>query len=128
MNKELIPIVVATMLWGQSWAAMTIQARCDNQAVVEIINQRSSKDQEAMHLLCCLSFAEARFGCFITAKHISGIQTTLVDVPFFLSHFPQASRVPVKIPSEILEVLINQWPDWTSIDWASLFRTTIYMV
>ena len=38
MNKELIPIVVATMLWGHSWAGMTIQAHCDNQAVVEIIN------------------------------------------------------------------------------------------
>lgn len=77
MIKELIPIVIAVMLWGNSWAGMTIQARCDNQAVVEIINRRSSKDQEAMHLLRCLSFAEARFGCFLTAKHIAGIQNTL---------------------------------------------------
>ena len=114
MNKELIPIVVATMLLGHSWAGMTIQARCDNQAVVEIINWRSSKDQEAMHLLRCLSFAEARFGFFITAKHISGIHNILADalsrdnVPFFLSHFPQASHAPAKVPPEILEVLINQ--------------------
>ena len=54
---------------------MTIQAHCDNQAVVEIINQRSSKDQGAMHL----RFAEARFGCFIIAKHISEVHNTLAD-------------------------------------------------
>ena len=61
MIQELIPVVIAVMLWRNSWDGMTIQARCDNQAVVEIINRRSSKDQEAMHLLCCLSFAEVTF-------------------------------------------------------------------
>ena len=38
MNEELIPIVAITMLWGPSWAGMTVQAHCDNQAVVGFIN------------------------------------------------------------------------------------------
>ena len=64
--------------------------------------------QEAIRLLRCLSFSEARFGWFITAKHISRIHNTLADtlsrdnVPFFLSHFPQASHVSAKILPEIL--------------------------
>ena len=32
--KELLPIVVAAALWGAEWSGMTVQAKCDNAAVV----------------------------------------------------------------------------------------------
>ncbi len=34
-------------------------ARCDNAAVVAIINKGQSKDKEAMHLARCLAFIQA---------------------------------------------------------------------
>ena len=42
--KELIPIVLAMAIWGHQWSGKTVHARCDNAAVVEIVNSGSSKD------------------------------------------------------------------------------------
>ena len=32
--KELIPIVLAAAVWGPEWSGLTVEARCDNAAVV----------------------------------------------------------------------------------------------
>ena len=37
--KELIPIVLAAAIWGREWTGLTVQARCDNAAVVAALNQ-----------------------------------------------------------------------------------------
>lgn len=36
--KELVPIVLAVAVWGKEWHGLTVQARCDNSAVVAILN------------------------------------------------------------------------------------------
>ncbi len=41
--KELAPIVVSALVWGSSWRGKTVLSRCDNAAVVAIINSGSSK-------------------------------------------------------------------------------------
>ena len=40
--KELIPIVIATAVWGGEWQGKTVRVLCDNEAVVNIINSGSS--------------------------------------------------------------------------------------
>ena len=42
--KELIPIVVAAALWGESWSGKSVQVRSDNAAVVAVTNSGSSRD------------------------------------------------------------------------------------
>lgn len=37
--KELIPIVLAAAIWGREWTGLTVQARCDNAAVVADLTQ-----------------------------------------------------------------------------------------
>ena len=37
-NKELLPIVIAAVIWGQSWLGHQVVSQCDNLAVVIIIN------------------------------------------------------------------------------------------
>lgn len=37
-NKELIPIVIATAVWGQQWTSSHVRVKCDNAAVVHVIN------------------------------------------------------------------------------------------
>ena len=32
--KELLPVVIATAIWGRNWAGKTVRALCDNMAVV----------------------------------------------------------------------------------------------
>ena len=37
-TTELVPIVMACVLWGKAWRNQQIVAHCDNQAVVEVVN------------------------------------------------------------------------------------------
>ena len=48
--KELLPIVLAAAVWGPQWAGKTVQAHCDNMAVVPIFKAQSSRNAEAMDL------------------------------------------------------------------------------
>ena len=49
--KELVPIVMACIVWGKILRQQNVLAHCDNQAVVEVINTGSCKNPELMHLL-----------------------------------------------------------------------------
>ena len=57
--KELIPIIIGAVVWGPTWRGKNIRARCDNAAVVAIVNSRCSKEPLLMHMLGCLFFVEA---------------------------------------------------------------------
>lgn len=54
--KELVPIVVASSLWGASWLAQRVCFHSNNMAVVAMLQNRSAKDLVALHLLRCLYF------------------------------------------------------------------------
>ena len=49
--KELLPIIVAGVLWGHDWRGRKILWLCDNQAVVDCLRSRSSRHGGIMHLL-----------------------------------------------------------------------------
>lgn len=89
--KEL---VLAAVVWGPLWRGLTVQEECDNAAVVAIINQGTSRNQEAM-----LAFVMAKF---IFATHIKGVNNTLADAlsrdnwSLFHSLRPQAQHYPTK--------------------------------
>jgi len=42
--KELLPILVATAVWGKEWSGKTVKFRCDNQAVVSILQSGACKE------------------------------------------------------------------------------------
>ena len=46
--KELVPIVLAAAVWGKEWQGQSVQARCDNSAVVAILNWGNSNDSKVM--------------------------------------------------------------------------------
>lgn len=52
-QKELLPIVLAAMLWGKVWRGKAVLAHCDNQAVVEVVSSGYSKDSVMMQLIRC---------------------------------------------------------------------------
>ena len=98
--KELAPIVVAAVIWGPKWKGKTILARCDNVAVVAIVNSGTSKNPQAMNLIRCLSFLSAIWEFRVRATHLSGIQNTLADalsrdnLPLFCAWRPAPSAHP----------------------------------
>ena len=59
--KELIPIVMALILWGQDWNGNVVLIQCDNRAVVDVLTLGFAKDSILLHLLWCVFFISAHF-------------------------------------------------------------------
>ena len=59
--KELLPVIIASAIWGHEWAGRRVVSNCDNQAVVAVLNSRDSREKDLMQLLRCLFFLEAHF-------------------------------------------------------------------
>ena len=126
--KELLPIVVATVVWGSAWQAQKILCHCDNQAVVAVLRSRTSKHPHIMHMLRCLFFIEASYGFELASAYINSRANYLADdlsrnnLSSFLLKVPGASKIPVSIPAELLEILLDLSLDWTSPGWTQRFR------
>ena len=134
-TKEMIPIVIAAAMWGKAWEGEVVCCRCDNEAVVAVLNKRSSKDPDLMHLLRCLTFFEAKFSFRVVATHIAGAKNTLADdlsrdnLSSFLKAAGHMALSGQSIPPQpLLDMLINHKVDWTLPTWRRMFRDTLDMV
>ena len=125
--KELLPIIFAAALWGKEWRGWCVLCRCDNQAVVAVINTRSSHDKDIMHLLRVLFFIEANFDFMTKAVHIPGAENKIAD-DISRNHSISLScqvltTTPTPIPEELINLLIRQQPDWTCNAWTRMFSS-----
>ena len=57
--KEILPIMLVCIIWGNMWKHQSVLAHCDNQSVVDVINSGYNKDAELISLLCNLLFITA---------------------------------------------------------------------
>ena len=127
MAKELVPILLGCIIWGPQLSKQSVLVLCDNLSLVNAINKGASKDTLVMHLLCCLWFFTAYFDITLTAGHIPGACNTIADelsrnnMENFFTISPDASRVPIPLPTPALEIISPDGPDWTSPDFCKLF-------
>ena len=127
--KELLPIVLAAAVWGRDWEHRSVLCRCDNEAVVHIINTGTSKDPIAMGLMRCLYFIAAKFKLLISASHLAGNLNTHADAlsrnnaSHFVSTFPLALRQSTPIPAALTDLLVGTKLDWTSPSWSKMFSS-----
>ena len=49
--KELLPILLAVAVWGENWVGQSVECRCDNMAVVAVVNAGRSQDTAMIYLL-----------------------------------------------------------------------------
>lgn len=111
--KELFPVVIATRVWGLQWFRQHILFRLDNEAVVKMLNSRTSKVPCLMFLLRKFLFAAARYNFTFAAQHVPGIHNAIADAlsrfhwQEFRSLAPEAHPIPVDIPQSLLEDLIH---------------------
>ena len=77
--KELLPIVMACMVWGTTWSKNAVLVHCANQAVVEVVNPGYCKDPQLMQLLRCLFFIITLFKISVKAAYIVGHRNTGAD-------------------------------------------------
>ncbi len=131
---ELLPILIAGLLWGRDWAGCYVRCWCDNQAVVSILHSRYSRDDELMHLLRCLFFVEAHMGFYFIAEHVPGSLNTLADhlsrnlLSSFLLKAPSMDPKATPIPPEVITLLLDSKLDWLSETWTSLFSSILSKV
>ena len=122
--KELVPVVVAAALRGGLWQGYHIRFHSDNMVVVSILNTKTSKAPQVMHLPRCFSFYCA-FYCFrVSCMHVPGAMNVAADalshnnLPLFFL-VPQACQYA--IPTALVELLITSIPDWGSPAWNQQF-------
>eukprot|EP00794_Sanderia_malayensis_P001375 gene1375-biopygen1124 len=115
--KELIPIVLAAKLWGESWQRMRVAFRCDNMAVVHCLQNGTAKDRHLAFLLRELSILAITQHFTFTAIHLPGRKNQAADAlscfdfQTFVRLVPDADRLPLEIPAEFLGRLL--FPPWT---------------
>ena len=76
-----------------------------------------------MHLLRSAFLFTATYNITLVAEHIPGVQNGEADAlshDDHLSQNPRACQVPIVIPKDLLEALVRQHPDWTSLSWERL--------
>ena len=59
LAMELLPIVMACVIWGPRWRQSAVTAQCDNEGAVAVVNSGYSRVPRIMHLLRCLFFLSA---------------------------------------------------------------------
>ena len=129
--KEMVPIVLAAALWGDSWRGSRVCFLSDNAAVVAVLNCHSPRHPILLHLLRCLYFYSAHYQFSYCASHLPGVLNTAADalsrdnMTLFLSLVPQGCQS--QVPWEMVELLITCQPDWGSGSWISLFKATLAM-
>lgn len=130
--KELVPVILALAIWGHFWSKKTIRILSDNSTVVIAINTNTSRVPDMAHLLRCAAFLQAHFQCQLTAQHIPGIHNSAADaisrnnISRFLSLYPQACPTPELIPTDLLQLLLLEKPDWCSQRWTALWSSTFH--
>ena len=111
--KELFPVVIAAHVWGHMWCKRHVLFRSDNEAVVHILNTRTSKVPSLMQLLRSLLLSAARHSFSFSARHVPGVNNLIADA---LSRFrwqdfrqlvPDAQPHPTWIPPELLAALTS---------------------
>lgn len=109
--KELFPVVLSAHIWSHHWSRKRILFRVDNEAVVYILNSRTSKDPNIMHLLRNLLLLAARHHFSFSAIHVPGIHNGIADAlsrfnwQAFRSLAPSAHNLPVQVSPQVLAQL-----------------------
>ena len=104
---ELYPIMAAVHVWGEAWANKSVYFSTDNEALVPIIYNQTSREPHIMALLRPLVLAYLRFNTNFAANHIPGRNNTLADklsrlqVDEFRQLAPWAKVNSVEVPYSV---------------------------
>jgi len=129
--KEMLPIGLATAMWGRQWRGKSVQCRCDNAAVVATLKSGWCKNKHAMHLLRSLYFFQAAYQVRLITEHNKGAHNELADAishnnhQIFLSKMTSAQQVPEAVHPQLRQALVDQPVDWTSQAWRDLLSTIL---
>ena len=110
---EFFPLLVSLYIWGELLRNKKILFRCDNSAVVHIINTRTSKSKMVMILLRDFTLKCLNLNIAFKASHIAGTSNVLTDalsrlqIEKFHRLAPGAEPDPEPIPYHLWNILGN---------------------
>ena len=115
-TKEMLPIVLATAMWGRHCCHKHVFIYGDNMAVVDIMATKTSKEPSIMHLLRCLHFFIAIFDINLRVAHLAGKLNTTADAISrnsmqILQGTCNIQQHPDPIPSSLWQLLVTMQPD-----------------
>lgn len=127
--KELLPLVLAAVMWGPTWKGRHVLFHVDNMAVVSVVQNLNARDPLLCHFLRCLYLYAAFFQFTFSATHIPGTNNTAADAlsrgnfELFHSLVPQVLHQP--IPHILNSLFLLQTPDWNCSAWMGLFKSSL---
>ena len=108
--QELFAIVAAALTWGHTWRQKRIRFYCDNLAIVNSWEGKSSKHPRIMSLLRTLFLIAAKNNFTVSLKHLPGKSNEIADAlsrkqfTRFFHLAPQAERLPTPTPGILREL------------------------
>ncbi|XP_061191730.1 uncharacterized protein LOC133199966 [Saccostrea echinata] len=107
---ELFPVYVAVLIWHESLANMRILFHIDNMAVVQVLNNSTSKSNKVMKIVRELVLITLQYNITIKAQHIPTKQNSIADCisrsqwTKFHQLAPDAEQWPTQLPPQIWNI------------------------
>jgi hypothetical protein len=110
---ELVPIAMAFHIWSQGLAGKRLILHTDNQALVSILNSKTSKSKRVMRLLRQLVLQSLLFNIQFKSLHITGQRNVKADSlsrqqkSRSRANLPKAEEQPTPIPKSFLQAIYS---------------------
>jgi hypothetical protein len=78
-SLEMLAIMVAVKLWGESWTCKKIRINCDNLSTAQVLNTGRTRDPYMLDCVREILFTAAVPTFEFRACHISGVENRLPD-------------------------------------------------
>ncbi len=105
---KLYALVLAVTLWGNHLHNKRVILRCDNQAVVGMVNANTTPEKHCMKLVLILVSVAMKYNCRLYARYIQTDENCCADalsrlnIPRFFQHAKQGvSQLPAIIPASL---------------------------
>jgi len=114
---EMVPVLLAIMLWGLKLQRRRVLLRIDNEALVAVLNKQSSRSTRLMRLVRQFILFAMRHEIVFKAQHITTKSNSLADSisrkqwSRFRTLAPDANHAPEAIPEEFLSKIYSVNPN-----------------
>ena len=102
------PVVVAAHVWGSQWSRQLVLFRSDNEAVVHLLNLRTSRTPSLMQPLRSLLLSSACYSFLFLRRHIPGVNNLIAEALLrfrwqeFQQLAPEVQLLLTSIPTQLL--------------------------
>jgi hypothetical protein len=112
---EMVPILLALLVWGKSFYRKRLVMHCDNLGAVQAWAALGSTSRSVLDLMRRISSLAAEHNFTVVLKHIHGVDNSVADslsrfqVHRFRQLAPGADDHPTEVPNIFSELIQSYW-------------------